>query len=322
MNPSSLHTESARRVLLTEAQGVMRLSERIDSSFSAAITLLADAQRVFVVGIGKSALIGAKIAATFASIGKPAHVLHPVEALHGDIGNVTAGSCVIMISKSGTTSELHELLPFLRDRKVPVIGLFGTPNTTLAKRLDVVLDCSVDREACSLNVAPTASTTAALAMGDALAVVLMEEMGGTTEQFAFHHPAGQLGHNVTRTVAEVMHYGDQLPIVPPDALLRDALIVGSEKGMGCVCVLNAEQQLLGLVTDGDIRRLLQLRDDVLTLSVHEVMTQQPVFARPEQTLQEALHLMENRASQISVLPVVSTAGVCVGVIRIHDILRY
>jgi arabinose-5-phosphate isomerase len=119
-----------------------------------------------------------------------------------------------------------------------------------------------------------------------------------------------------------MHYGDQLPIVPPDALLRDALIVGSEKGMGCVCVLNAEQQLLGLVTDGDIRRLLQLRDDVLTLSVHEVMTQQPVFARPEQTLQEALHLMENRASQISVLPVVSTAGVCVGVIRIHDILRY
>lgn len=321
MNSASLHIESARRVLVTEAQGVMRLSQRIDSSFSSAITLLADAQRVFVVGIGKSALVGAKIAATFASIGKPAHVLHPVEALHGDIGSVTAGSCVIMISKSGTTSELLELLPFLRDRKVPVIGLFGSPNTTLAKRLDVVLDCSVEREACSLNVAPTASTTAAMAMGDALAVVLMEEMGSTTEQFAFHHPAGQLGHNVTRLVADVMHSGDEIPVVLPSAKLRDALIVGSQKGLGCVCVTSTDRQLLGLVTDGDIRRLLQQRDDVLTLAVHEVMTTQPVFARPEQTLQEALHLMENRDSQISVLPVVNAEGECVGVIRIHDILR-
>ncbi len=321
MSLSEDRLTSARQALAIEAEGISALASRLDDSFVQAVEILIDAERVFVLGVGKSALIGAKIAATFSSIGKPAHFLHPVDALHGDIGSMTPGSCVLMISKSGTTAELVEILPFLRQRNIPIIAILGTPQGLLSQRVDVVLDCSVRQEACPLNIAPTASTTAALAMGDALAVVVMSESGHTVEDFAYHHPSGQLGRNVSVRVSDVMHGGDHVPLIHSDAGMREALIVNSTQGMGCVCVTDREKRLLGIITDGDLRRLLQHHDNILELSVGEVMTKNPVCATPDMTLHEALHLMENRSSQISILPVVDPDATCIGVIRLHDIVR-
>lgn len=313
--------EKAREALAIEAEGIAFVASRLNHSFGAAIDVLLASERVFVLGVGKSAIIGAKIAATFSSIGKPAHFLHPVDAMHGDIGSITQGSCAIVISKSGTTSELIDVIPFLHQRKIPVIGIVGSTESVIAKSIDVVLDCTIHVEACPLNIAPTTSTTAALAMGDALAVVLMDEVGNTASDFAYHHPAGQLGKNLLMTVKNVMHSGDRMPVVSSLVSMREALIANSTHGMGCVCVVNADAKLTGIITDGDIRRLLQYHENILELSVEDVMTTRPVCATPDMTLHEALQLMENRQSQISVLPVVSPEGECVGVLRIHDILR-
>ncbi|MFM8473727.1 MAG: SIS domain-containing protein [Candidatus Kapaibacterium sp.] len=321
MNASQQRVSTARRALEIEAESVLSLSERLGDAFVSAIDILLEAERVFVLGVGKSALVGAKMSATFSSIGKPAHFLHPVDALHGDLGGVTPGSCAIVISKSGTTSELLEVLPYLRQRRIPVIGVLGSVTSLLADRVDIVLDCTVRQEACTMNMVPTASTTAALAMGDALAVVLMSETGHTSDDFLTHHPSGQLGRNLAVRVSEVMHGGEDVPRVHPDAGMRQALIVNSTHGMGCVCVVDAGDRLLGIITDGDIRRLLQHHDDILALKIGDVMTTGPVCASAEMTLHAALQLMEDRSSQISVLPVVDADHVCVGVIRIHDILR-
>lgn len=310
----------ARRILTIEADAIRRTANQLSDSFVRAIELLRTARLVAVSGIGKSGIIAQKIAATLSSVGTPAIFLHPVEALHGDIGVLCSQDVAIVLSRSGTTQELVQLVPFLKQRGIPVIGILGSPNGYLAGVVDVVLDASVEREACPWDAVPSASTTAALALGDALALVLMQVKEFTIGDYARSHPMGQLGKNLSLTVADVMARGDRIPIVSPDASFREAIIEISRKGLGCVCVI-AEGRLVGIITDGDVRRTLERCEDIRPIRVADVMTPNPITIAPDALLGEALATMERRKRQIGVLPVVTADGQCVGVVRIHDIVR-
>lgn len=310
----------ARRILTIEADAIRRTANQLGDSFVRAIELLRTARLVAVSGIGKSGIIAQKIAATLSSVGTPAIFLHPVEALHGDIGVLCSQDVAIVLSRSGTTQELVQLVPFLKQRGIPVIGILGSPNGYLAGVVDVVLDASVEREACPWDAVPSASTTAALALGDALALVLMQVKEFTIGDYARSHPMGQLGKNLSLTVADVMARGDRIPIVSPDASFREAIIEISRKGLGCVCVI-AEGRLVGIITDGDVRRTLERCEDIRPIRVADVMTPNPITIAPDALLGEALATMERRKRQIGVLPVVTADGQCVGVVRIHDIVR-
>lgn len=310
----------ARRILTIEADAIRRTANQLSDSFVRAIELLRTARLVAVSGIGKSGIIAQKIAATLSSVGTPAIFLHPVEALHGDIGVLCSQDVAIVLSRSGTTQELVQLVPFLKQRGIPVIGILGSPNGYLAGTVDVVLDASVEREACPWDAVPSASTTAALALGDALALVLMQVKEFTIGDYARSHPMGQLGKNLSLTVADVMARGDRIPIVSPDASFREAIIEISRKGLGCVCVIT-EGRLVGIITDGDVRRTLERCEDIRPIRVADVMTPNPITIAPDALLGEALATMERRKRQIGVLPVVTADGQCVGVVRIHDIVR-
>lgn len=310
----------ARRILTIEADAIRRTANQLGDSFVRAIELLRTARLVAVSGIGKSGIIAQKIAATLSSVGTPAIFLHPVEALHGDIGVLCSQDVAIVLSRSGTTQELVQLVPFLKQRGIPVIGILGSPNGYLAGTVDVVLDASVEREACPWDAVPSASTTAALALGDALALVLMQVKEFTIGDYARSHPMGQLGKNLSLTVADVMARGDRIPIVSPDASFREAIIEISRKGLGCVCVIT-EGRLVGIITDGDVRRTLERCEDIRPIRVADVMTPNPITIAPDALLGEALATMERRKRQIGVLPVVTADGQCVGVVRIHDIVR-
>jgi arabinose-5-phosphate isomerase len=310
----------ARRILTIEADAIRRTANQLGDSFVRAIELLRTARLVAVSGIGKSGIIAQKIAATLSSVGTPAIFLHPVEALHGDIGVLCSQDVAIVLSRSGTTQELVQLVPFLKQRGIPVIGILGSPNGYLAGTVDVVLDASVEREACPWDAVPSASTTAALALGDALALVLMQVKEFTIGDYARSHPMGQLGKNLSLTVADVMASGDRIPIVSPDASFREAIIEISRKGLGCVCVIT-EGRLVGIITDGDVRRTLERCEDIRPIRVADVMTPNPITIAPDALLGEALATMERRKRQIGVLPVVTADGQCVGVVRIHDIVR-
>ncbi|MEI2783505.1 MAG: KpsF/GutQ family sugar-phosphate isomerase [Candidatus Competibacter sp.] len=312
--------ELARQVLAIEAEAVTRLAARIDDRFVRACRLMLDCRgRIVVLGIGKSGHIGGKIAATLASTGTPAFFVHPAEANHGDMGMITAQDVVVALSNSGETDEILTLLPLIKRLGVPLIALTGNAGSTLGKAADVHIDVSVPQEACPLGLAPTSSTTATLAMGDALAVALLEARGFTAEDFARSHPGGRLGRRLLLLIDDVMHVGDQMPRSAPDDLLKEALLEMSRKGLGTTVVVDRDERVLGVFTDGDLRRTLDRQLDVHAARVAEVMTRDCKTIAPGTLAAEALRMMQQH--KINALPVVSSAGTLVGVLNMHDLLR-
>lgn len=312
---------NAQEIISAEIQALERVSNALDSKFEDSISLLAGANKVIVLGIGKSGIIARKIASTMTSVGTPAIFLHPVEALHGDIGIIATSDVALLLTKSGSTEELLRIIPYLKQRGIPIISIVGNLDSPIAQLSTIVLDGTVDKEACPLNLAPTASTIAALAIGDALSMVLMKLKKISTEDFAFRHPLGQLGKNLTIPVKDIMHTRESLPLVLPTDAFRYALIESTSKSLGCVCVVDSDSLLLGIITDGDVRRILQENDDIRDLNAGNVMVSNPITVREDAFIGVALSLMEQRDRQISVLPVVDESNKCIGIIRIHDILR-
>lgn len=315
--------QSARRVLLAEAHALEEASSRLDGEFDRAIDLL-DAQqgKVLVTGIGKSGIVAQKIAATFCSLGQPAVFLHPVEALHGGLGLYSPGDPTIVLSRSGNTGELLRLVAQLRTLKSPVIGILGVPDSALGSLMDVVLDASVRAEADQHNLAPTASAVVALGLGDALAIGLMERRGFTPEDFARFHPSGQLGRNLRLSVSDVMHPLQWVATAAAEDPLREVVIEMTRRSLGAACVLDPEGRLAGIVTDGDVRRALQSHDDIRAVLARDVMTASPSTISPSASVHEALRIMEDRPSQIAVLPVIDgESGRCVGLVRLHDLYQ-
>jgi arabinose-5-phosphate isomerase len=311
--------------LTLEADAIAETARRIGrAEVERAIELLAACRgKVVVVGVGKSGNVAQKIAATLTSTGTPSVYLHPSDALHGGLGAVAREDAVVVVSNSGETDEILAMLPFLKHRAVPIIALVGNLASSLAARADVCLDAGVEKEACPLNLAPTTSTTVALALGDALALTLMQFKRITPEEFALNHPAGRLGKRLMLKVCDLMHGGDASPTVRRDATLLEAVGAISRGGLGAVNVVDEEGRLEGVITDGDLRRALERSrlEDLAALACAQVMTPQPVVTTPDALAYAALQLMENRSSQINVLPVVDAEGRCVGLLRLHDIIR-
>ncbi len=311
---------AARRALAIEAQAVEALQQRIDERFALACRLCLSCEgRIVVSGIGKSGHVARKLAATLSSTGTPAFFLHPAEASHGDLGTVTRTDVVLALSNSGETAELLVLLPHWKRLGVPLIVLTGRPSSTLARAASAVLDVSVPAEACPLNLAPTASTTAMLAMGDALAVALLEARGFDEHDFARAHPGGALGRRLLLRVEEIMRTGADLPRIAPDAPLAAGLIEMSHKGMGLAIVVDPEDHVLGVFTDGDLRRALDRQTDVHTAKMSAVMTSRCRTIGPRELAAEGVHLME--LHRITALPVVDESGRLVGAFNVHDLLR-
>ncbi len=318
--PKNEFLKTAKAALLAEADSLRLAAERLDDQLVRAVELIyAHPGKVIVTGVGKSADIGRKITSTFCSTGTPAVFVHASEATHGDLGICAEGDPAILISKSGATPELLRVVPLLRELKSPLIGILGNLNSPLASMLDCLLDARVLREADALNLAPTCSTTVALGLGDAMAVTLMERRGFGERDFARFHPSGQLGRNLTERVAEVMHPRNRIAAVAPDESMHAVVIAMTHVPLGAACVLGPGDQLEGIITDGDLRRALQRFEDLRGLRARDVMTAKPTTIGPGALLQEAALLMENRPSQISVLPVLDGDGRCVGLLRLHDL---
>ena len=319
------HFDDVVALLRTEADAITRTAARLShEEVERAVELLAACNgKVITVGVGKSGHVAQKVAATLTSTGTPAVFLHPSDALHGGIGLVNGGDVLIVISNGGETEEVLELLPYMQHRRASVIAVVGNLSSTLARRADVVLDASVEQEACPLNLAPTTSTTVALAVGDALAMTLMRVKRLTPEDFAMNHPGGRLGKRLTLKVSDLMHGGGENPTAATGATLLEVVQAISRGGLGAVNVVDDAGRLAGVVTDGDVRRTLQKAglEDLDALKASDVMTREPVVAAPEMLAHAALQLMENRPSQIAVLPVVEAEGRCVGLLRLHDIVR-
>ena len=312
-------------LMMMEAEAIRVTASRLKRrQVKRAIELMHDCRgKIVVVGVGKSGNIAEKIAATLTSTGTAAVYMHPSDALHGGLGLITADDVVVALSNSGETDEVITMLPYLKHRGVPIIAVVGNLRSTLARTAEVVLDASVDQEACPLNLAPTTSTTVALAVGDALAMTLMRVKGLTTADFALNHPAGQLGKRLTLRVADLMHGGAENPRIQADAPWLEVIAAITRGGLGAVNVVDAAGRLAGIITDGDLRRALQ-RSKLTELEHLEggaIMTREPVIALPEMLAYDALRLMEDRPRQISVLPVVDVERVCIGLIRLHDIVR-
>jgi arabinose-5-phosphate isomerase len=311
----------AARVLAVEASAIEGLRRKVDAHFGKAVDLLKAARgKIVVTGMGKSGLIARKIASTMASTGTPAFFLHAADGIHGDLGMVRRGDVVIALSNSGETDEIVRLLPMFQRMGLPVIALTGKPDSTLGRYADVVLDVGVPEEACSLGLAPTASTTAALAMGDALAVVLFEEKGFSEEDFAQLHPGGALGRRL-QTVADLMHTGDAVPMVAPDTPLKDALLVISAKRMGVTCVVDAEGKFAGVITDGDVRRATAAGVDLYKATAREIMTLSPKRIAATELAAAALRKMEEFSiTSLFVFDATSPLKP-VGIVHIHDLLK-
>lgn len=312
-------TELAKEVLKIEANSILKLVDTIGEEFDKAVEILYNSTgRVIITGMGKSGLIGKKIAATLTSTGTPSYFLHPAESTHGDSGIITRDDVVIAISNSGETQELLNLLPLIKRFGVPMIGMTGNSTSTLAKASDVVIDISVEKEACPLNKAPTASTTVTLAMGDALAVCLLEKRGFTKEDFLVFHPSGALGKGFTFRVKDLMITGDKLPIVEETENFTEVIEIISKYKLGMAMLVNKDGELTGILTDGDIRRTLIKHPDVQGLIVKEVMTHNPKVIAANDYGASALHLMEKYS--ITALAVVDNKKP-IGVIHIHDLLK-
>jgi len=310
----------AGRVLEIESHAVMQLKSRLDESFNRACQLCLETQgRVVVTGMGKSGHIGGKIAATFASTGTPSFFMHPAEASHGDLGMITAHDLLLAVSYSGETDEVVTILPMIKRMGAKLISMTGNSSSTLATAADAHLDVSVSEEACPLNLAPTASTTATLAMGDALAVALLESRGFTAEDFALSHPSGSLGKRLLLRVADVMHTGEQIPAVREEVSLSGGLLEMTEKGLGMTAIIGNDQQLLGVFTDGDLRRALDQGIDVHKTTMQSVMHRDCIVTSADILAAEAVHVMEER--KITSLLVVDDNNRLVGALNVHDLLR-
>ncbi len=307
-------------VVQTEAKAINDLTSRIDENFAKACRLLLSCEgRIVVVGMGKSGHVGNKIAATLASTGSPAFFVHPGEASHGDLGMITLKDVVLALSYSGETDEITLLLPFIKRLGIPLVALTGNPNSTLAKAANIHLDISVHKEACPLGLAPTSSTTAALVMGDALAIAMLEARGFTAEDFALAHPNGSLGRRLLLRVADVMRSGDAIPKVTPDTKLIHTLVEMSQKAMGMTTVLNTEDQLLGIFTDGDLRRAIDRKIDIHHTPIGDIMVKNCKTIPHSMLAAEALNIMETY--KITVLIIVDTDNKVIGALHMHDLLR-
>lgn len=319
------YAEQMIELLRLEAAAIMRAAERCrPEELEQAVRLLhACRGKVVLIGVGKSGLVARKIAATLTSTGTAAVFLHPADALHGDLGIVSHGDVAVALSNSGETDELLTILPYLKNRQVPVVAITGNLSSSLARQADVRLDASVDQEACPYNLTPTTSTTVALAIGDALAVTLMKAKGISQEDFASNHPSGRLGKRLTLRVRDLMHSGPENPTVSPESPWLEVAGAISKGGLGAVNVMDEAGYLKGVVTDGDLRRsFTKFKSmDPEAVKAAAIMTETPVTVAPELLAYDALLLMENRPRQISILPVVNPEGLCVGIIRLHDIVR-
>lgn len=317
---SNTFCETARRVLDIEANAITGLKTYINQDFNDACQLIFDnSGRVIVSGMGKSGHIGNKIAATLASTGTPAFFVHPGEASHGDLGMITQADVVLALSNSGETEEILKLLPVLKRLGVRIIAITGNAESTLAKLADIHLSARVEQEACPLGLAPTASTTAALALGDAIAVALLEARGFSANDFALSHPGGSLGRRLLLRISDVMHQGAEVPLVNEQATISAALLEVSRKGLGMTGVLNAQGQLAGIFTDGDLRRILDQRMDIHQALIATVMTRNCITVRAEMLAAEALKIMEQK--KINALMVVTADRQPVGALNMHDLLR-
>ncbi len=336
-SPHPLSSEEATlksliSVLELESRAVHAAAERLSTNPQArhgilnAVRILQETLekgcKIVVTGIGKSGKIGEKIAATFSSTGSLAIFLHPTEGLHGDLGVVNAGDCVLAISHTGNTEELIRLIPSLKSRRARILALCGHPQSRLVKLADAWIDSSIEQEACPHNLAPTSSTTLALSLGDALAVTLMRLRGFDAQAFALNHPGGSLGARLTLTVADLMHpVGETLSPLAPSATMDEVLLASTRQKLGAVLITGPDGRLAGLITDGDIRRALSHRERFFGLIAESVMTRSPTTTQPTELAWTALEKMENRPSQISVLPVVDSDEKAVGLLRLHDLVR-
>ena len=319
------HLAEVQNLLRIESDAIAQTATRLDpAAVERVVDLLAECKgKLVIVGVGKSGIIGQKIAATMTSAGTAAFYLHPSDALHGGLGIVQSNDVVIMLSNSGETDEILAMLPYLKNREVAIVAIVGNLNSTLARRADVVLDASVDKEACPLNLAPTTSTTVALAIGDALAMTVMKVKGLTSDDFAVNHPAGRLGKRLTLRVGDLMHRDGENPTIATGSSWVEVVRAISKGGLGAVCVIDDAGRLAGIITDGDLRRAIEQtsHESLAKLTCDDFMTGKPVVATPDLLAFDALQLMEDRPSQISVLPVVDQDERCVGLIRVHDIVR-
>ena len=313
----------AQKVLQMEAEAILDLIPRVDAHFDAAVDMILACQgRVVMTGMGKSGIIAHKISATLASTGTPSFYLHPAEGFHGDLGMVTADDVVIALSNSGETGEVLNILPSLRRIGAKLIAMVGNPDSTLAKNADVVLNVGVKKEACPLGLAPTSSTTAALAFGDALAMALMGKHHFTSKQFAVFHPGGSLGRKLLLTVGDIMHGGNENPVVHGSATVTEALFIITDKGLGAVSVVDKDDVMIGLLTDGDIRRGLSQGVGFLQRPVTELMTKEPKYITKEKLAAQALHIMENHTPKpITVLPVIDEERHVIGLLHMTDLVR-
>lgn len=311
---------SAKRVLEIETQAIEQLHQYINDDFVQACQLLQSCQgKVVVCGMGKSGHIGNKIAATLASTGTPAFFMHPGEANHGDLGMLTSKDILLAISNSGETDELINLIPVIKRQKIPIIAMTNSASSSLGKHADVVLCIKVEREACSLGLAPTASTTATLVMGDALAVALLDANGFTSDDFALSHPGGSLGRRLLLTLSDIMHTNDELPLVVHSETISNALLEISRKGLGMTGIVSHDGELLGIFTDGDLRRVLDSRVDVHSTPVSNVMTRNSVTGRADMLAVEALNIMEKH--KINSMFAIDTQKRPVGALNMHMLLR-
>lgn len=315
---------SAADLLRVEAAALTAGADQLDEgTVDAAVAILAGCTgKIVTTGAGTSGLVARKIAATLTSTGSPSMFLHPGDALHGGLGAVDRGDVVVAVSNSGETTEILALLPYLRHRGVALVAISGGLDSTLAGASDVTLAARTDGEICPFNLAPTSSTTLAMAIGDVLAVLLYEHHGLTPERFALNHPSGALGRRLTLRVRDVMHGGERLPTATPDTPFIEVVEIISDGGLGAVVVTNGDGSMAGLVTDGDLRRAVQARPDgsIVDVTAAEVMTASPTVVAPDVLIHDALTQMEDRPSQLSVLPVVDDGG-CVGLVRVHDLVR-
>ena len=322
MNSSNIQSV-AKRVIKIESEAVSLMAERIDQSFNDAVQLILECQgRLIVSGMGKSGLISQKIASTMASTGTPSYFVHPGEATHGDLGMIKKEDVVLIVSNSGETMELIQILPSLQKKGITIIGMIGRQNSSLSKRSDIYLDTSVEKEACTLDLAPTASTTATLAMGDALAVSLLEIRGFNEEDFAELHPGGMLGKRLLLTLDQLIHSGSEIPFVSHSTSIKEALLTISEKGLGMTGVLNDKDEMVGIITDGDIRRGLEnMGNELFDQTAGYLMSENPKWVTADTLAISALELMEKHS--ITSLFVYSESNLRKpdGIVHIHDILK-
>lgn len=315
--------EHAKEVLRLEAEAIMELIPRIDENFAAAVEMILSCHgRVIVTGMGKSGLVGRKIAATLASTGTPSFYLHPAEGIHGDLGMVTVNDVVIALSNSGETREILNILPSIRRIGAKIIVMVGSNTSTLAKNADVVLNIGITKEACPLGLTPTSSSTSTLAYGDALALALLKKHNFTAKQFAVFHPGGSLGRKLLLTVGDIMHMGDENPVVKGETTVQEALFVITDKGLGAVSIVDDTGKMIGVLTDGDIRRGLSKGVDFLKRPVTELMTTKPKTITKDKLAAAALHIMEsNHPKLITVLPVIDEEKKVIGLLHMTDLVR-